>query len=32
MKCLPGKHVWVTATAFNGAQYKRCSICGATKK
>jgi hypothetical protein len=31
-KCLPGKHVWVTETRFNGEQVTRCKQCGKTKK
>lgn len=31
MKCLWGKHTWVTRIAFDGTRYQQCSICG-TKK
>jgi hypothetical protein len=31
-RCLPGKHVWVPETRFNGTQVTKCKQCGATKK
>lgn len=31
MRCLPGKHVWVTRTEFNGTQYEQCTQCGASR-
>ena len=32
LPCLPGKHVWVTETSFNGTTVTKCKQCGKTKK
>lgn len=28
LPCIPGKHVWVMFTAYNGQQAERCKQCG----